>query len=212
MKHLMIGGLAMMGAAVLSAAVMSTAAQAKERRCPPGHVVVGLKADGQLICEDIHKVKRAGGSSWVTRIRSEKDGAGAQAGEAESKTPPTAITGLKQVGDDRFVMTRALMQSWLADPSALARGGRVIPHYVDGKPQGFKFLGIRKSSAWRALGLKNGDVLKAVNGQSLHSPAEAMALYVQLKALPLGSEIKVELVRRGQSIIQRYSVVERLPK
>jgi len=74
--------------------------------------------------------------------------------------------------------TLALM---LADPAALARQARVVPAFKDGEPQGFKVFGVRPGSLPRLLGLKNGDLISAVNGAPLRSIDDAMRVISELR-------------------------------
>jgi general secretion pathway protein C len=52
--------------------------------------------------------------------------------------------GVRDMGDGRFEVDRALVTQLLANPSAAARGARVVPSVKDGKPNGFKLYAVRK--------------------------------------------------------------------
>ena len=51
----------------------------------------------------------------------------------------------------------------------LLRQARAVPHRQNGKTVGFKVVGNRSNSLFRSLGLRSGDVLTSVNGESLDS-------------------------------------------
>ena len=72
---------------------------------------------------------------------------------------------------------------------------RLVPHFVEGKAQGFKLFAIRPEGLPAELGLQNGDVVTAVNGMTLNSPAEALEAYAQAKDAP---EVKLSVTRKGE--------------
>ncbi|MEM6295240.1 MAG: hypothetical protein AAGA54_28470 [Myxococcota bacterium] len=123
--------------------------------------------------------------------------------EADTGDPSRTVEGAEQGIDCTGFGTpkiecrfdRALFDELLANPEVLAKQARVVPSMRDGESAGFKFYGIRRGSIPKLLGLKNGDLLEAVNGDPFHSVDQAMALYTKFrdaKTLELGMERKGE--------------------
>jgi general secretion pathway protein C len=96
-----------------------------------------------------------------------------------------------------------MLNEKLNDLESLARQARVIPHYRDGKPQGFKLVGVRPGSLYSHIGIRSGDVLKAVNGDEISSPNKALEMYEKLKN---SSNVTLEIERRGRPISLDYKI------
>lgn len=92
----------------------------------------------------------------------------------------------------------------LLRPESLARSARVIPLVVDGEARGMKLYGIRSGSVPRLLGFKNGDLVRAVNGQPL-TVESALGLYEALRERRLG-RLAVEIERRGVVMTRTFAI------
>jgi general secretion pathway protein C len=106
-----------------------------------------------------------------------------------------AAQGVKKLGENKYEISREMLNEKLENLAELGREARVIPHYRDGKPQGFKLVGIRPGSLYSQLGLRSGDVIKGVNDEEITSPNKALELYEKLKN---SSQVGVEIERRGR--------------
>ena len=111
--------------------------------------------------------------------------------------------GIKEVSPGRFEVDRAMLDEQLADLDNIVRQARVIPHYRQGKPVGFKVVGIRSNSIFRHLGLKSGDVLKSVGGEELTSINKALGLFEQLKS---SNNVNLDIERLGKSKNFEYNI------
>ncbi|MFT5433496.1 MAG: membrane-associated protease RseP (regulator of RpoE activity) [Myxococcota bacterium] len=78
---------------------------------------------------------------------------------------------------------------------------RFIPNYRKGNYEGFKLVGVRPGSLYRAMGIRSGDIVRSINGQTVDSPREASRLFNQLSASPV---ITLEVERRGKMAIFEY--------
>lgn len=61
-------------------------------------------------------------------------------------------------------------------------------------PSGFKLTSMKKQSVYEKLGLKQGDIIKTVNGKPMNSPQDAAELTDLMKT---ADKIEVELIRNG---------------
>lgn len=111
--------------------------------------------------------------------------------------------GIKEVSPGRYEVDRAMLDEQLADLDNIVRQARVIPHYRQGKPVGFKVVGIRSNSIFRHLGLKSGDVLKSVGGEELTSINKALGLFEQLKS---SNNVNLDIERLGKSKNFEYNI------
>lgn len=132
---------------------------------------------------------------------------GAVAGEMPSDAPPTdggeIAAGISKTGAYDYNVQRAMIDKQLADMQKLQQDARVVPHYKDKDYAGFKLVGVRPGSLYRALGIRSGDVITSVNGDKIDSPNKALQLFEQLKS---SSNIAVEIERRGQPKTLNYTI------
>jgi len=111
--------------------------------------------------------------------------------------------GIKEISPGRYEVDRAMLDEQLADLDNIIRQARVIPHYSQGKPAGFKVVGIRSNSIFRHLGLKSGDVLKSVGGEELTSINKALSLFDKLKT---SNNLALDIERLGKPSTFEYNI------
>ena len=131
----------------------------------------------------------------------------AVAGEMPSDAPPAdggeIAAGISKTGAYDYEVQRTMIDKQLADMQKLQQDARVVPHYKDKDYAGFKLVGVRPGSLYRALGIRSGDVITSVNGDKIDSPNKALQLFEQLKS---SSNIAVEIERRGQPKTLNYTI------
>ena len=108
--------------------------------------------------------------------------------------------GVKKTGDFEYMIDKQMIDENLQDLTQLGMQARVIPNYRKGKYEGFKLVGVRPGSLYRAIGIRSGDMVRSINGRAINSPNKAMELFNQLKN---SSGIKMEVERRGK--IENFS-------
>lgn len=100
------------------------------------------------------------------------------------------------------VVQRREIERVIADPSQL-RGARVRLHEVNGEPIGIELSGIGGGSPLARIGLRNGDVLIAVNGLTVHDADGAIDAITRLRT---ASDFRVRILRGGAPATLRYRV------
>jgi general secretion pathway protein C len=81
----------------------------------------------------------------------------------------------------------------------LMRQARIRPFFSNGKPDGLLLYGIRNDSVFQQIGLRNGDIIKALNGNDILSAQDAVTIYQSLNApLEEMSDIRFTIQRRGK--------------
>lgn len=78
---------------------------------------------------------------------------------------------------------------------------RIVPSMKEGEVVGLKLYGVRSNSLLHAMGLKNGDLVVAVDGRTLRGLDDAMAAFARLRH---ASDFTLHVDRRGQPITKRY--------
>ena len=89
--------------------------------------------------------------------------------------------GHREDNDTKFSIQRSLVDKALANQGSLMRAARVIPHEENGRVVGVKLYGIRRNSLLGRLGVRNGDMLRTINGFSMTSPDTALEAYSRLR-------------------------------
>lgn len=79
--------------------------------------------------------------------------------------------------------------------SDLMRQIKFRQHMKDGQPDGLMVYGIRPTSIFRKVGLRNGDIVQQVNGTPVMTEADAISL---LGEVIHAEQAKLTLLRRGQ--------------
>jgi type II secretory pathway component PulC len=100
--------------------------------------------------------------------------------------------------------TRELL---LQSPSTALNTLRLVPQAKDGQMAGMRLFGIRSTSVWAKLGLRNSDLVIAINGHALSNPSQALEAYLEVKD---ADRFTVELERAGVTQIRAY-FVKKLP-
>ncbi len=145
------------------------------------------KAEGYAIGDDVS------GGGRIARIEQKKvcmeDGTCICIGEQGAPLAQGAPAGnaaadgqVEKLGDNKFVVDKSLLDGALGNLESFAGQLRVVPHKdASGNIDGFRLSAIRKGSLFEKLGIKNGDILHAVNGSPLTSTEGALSLYQSLR-------------------------------
>jgi type II secretion system protein C len=107
---------------------------------------------------------------------------------------PTLGPGVRKLAPNRYLLTRATVNSNLNNMSPLFTQIRAVPNIENGASNGFRLSEIQPNSIFQQIGLQNGDLLTSVNGQPVGNPAKAMAL---MQTLQSQSSITLNVVRNG---------------
>jgi general secretion pathway protein C len=108
------------------------------------------------------------------------------AAPAEARPPVETETDI--------TVSRADVEEGLQSINELFTQARIRPHFVDGRPDGLAITHVRPDSIFSRMGLRNGDVIKGLDGRPIASPNDALELFRNLRA---GSSFSLEVSRRG---------------
>jgi general secretion pathway protein C len=101
---------------------------------------------------------------------------------------------LKKVAPGRFEANRAEVASTMQNPAQLFAQMRALPHFVNGKTDGFSISNVAAGSVFEQLGLQNGDLLTEIDGKPVTNPMQAMGL---MTAVQTASSIDLTIQRGG---------------
>jgi general secretion pathway protein C len=136
---------------------------------------VVLQVDGRDEVLAMEEIKQ-GGSRRVSRAR------------------PTRSTQSTNVRTQRVSMRRSMINDAINDVTKLMTQVKIQPHMENGRPDGLAISNIKPNSIFRRMGLRNGDILKKVEGQDIRTVDDALRLYDSMKR---ADSVSVEIERRG---------------
>lgn len=132
-----------------------------------------------------------------------KEGEEKEEAKPDDRSIPGAEEAINCPTEETCTVERAFVEQLMANPALLAKQARIVPKQKDDEILGYKLYGIRRGSLPKLLGLKNGDMITAVNGEELKSMDKAMALYTKLRR---ASNLSVSIERKGKTITKEIQI------
>jgi general secretion pathway protein C len=123
----------------------------------------------------------------------------AGAGEAQADL----ARGVRQVRDGGYEIERETLDRVLSSTSQAAAWARITPAVTAGQPAGFTIDRIRLDSVFGVLGLRNGDVVHALNGRSIRTPEDALLVYTQLRK---ATHVVLSFTRQSKPMTHDYTI------
>jgi general secretion pathway protein C len=129
---------------------------------------------------------------------------GAAAGRRE-KDPIAADLerGIKQLGEHRYEIERRTLASVLENVGLLARTARPVPEIKDGRMTGFRLFAVLPHGPVAMIGMRNGDVITAINGLELASPDKVVEAFGKLRS---ASHLSLQFERNGDKLTNDYVI------
>lgn len=178
-----------------SSALISTGG--KDARASGFVIGDDVGSEGRIVSIEQKKVCVSGGGCFCMGTES---GLGARAPSGEEP----AEGGVTKLGENQFAVDESVLQNAMENVEMLATQMRVSPHKgSDGQIDGYKVSSIRKGSLFDKLGIKNGDIVHAVNGQALTSAEGALGVYQTLKS---EKSFTFDISRKSQKQKMEYEV------
>ena len=124
-------------------------------------------------------------------------------GQAENfaESAPSAAAASER----NITIPRKDIEASLKDVNELLTQASIQPHSTDSEQDGLTITGIKAGSIFRKMGLRNGDIIKGVNNDSIKTPEDLINMYNDLKSAP---DISLQVTRRGQERTFNYSFVD----
>ena len=108
----------------------------------------------------------------------------------------------EQSGNIKY-LDAAEVQNAISNLPVVMTQARAIPYWQEGKPVGLRLFSIKQDSIFDKVGLKNGDILKNINGRQLGDFSKAMALFEELKN---ETSLSIQLERNKQPMTLQYKI------
>lgn len=111
--------------------------------------------------------------------------------------------GIQVVSPTERIVDRSLIDEAIRNPAQVIRSVRVMPYRKNGKVMGYKIRRIKKNSPLAMLGAKRGDIIQAVNGQSLSNVNQALQVY---QSMAREDDFTFSLTRRGKPLEMKVQI------
>jgi general secretion pathway protein C len=122
---------------------------------------------------------------------------------ARGSVPNASRAGQPRVRTQRITLRRSMIDDAIQDVNQLMSQVNVRPHFHQGQPDGLMLSRIKPNSLFMRMGLRNGDVISGVNGQSIQSVDDALAFYDSLRT---ANKVMVQLKRGGRERNIEYNI------
>ncbi len=103
----------------------------------------------------------------------------------------------------RISLSRNQVDSAMNNITELMGQINIQPHSENGQSDGMILSNIKPNSIFRRMGLRNGDILTAIDGRPITTVDQALKLYEDLKS---SDSANVEIKRRGRPTAIEYSI------
>ena len=150
-------------------------------------------------------------------IQSDEDGSN---GSVTTETPPglniekTSYIDTVKTTSTPAIQALTRIRTKAKCVETILRKAVIEPYQINGQIEGLRITGLDKILLARALLLKSGDIIRAVNGQPLSSKRRAYEIFKKARKLPT---MKIELLRDGKQKLsyitlgRLFSVIHRTP-
>lgn len=102
-----------------------------------------------------------------------------------------------------IVVSESDVDSALSNLPLLLTEIRAVPYFKDGQAVGLRLFAIKSGSLFDKIGMKNGDILKSINGNSMGDFTQAIKLFEKLKT---ERSLKVLMERNREEKEYSYTI------
>jgi general secretion pathway protein C len=110
---------------------------------------------------------------------------------------------IERVSENMWRLSRDDLVEQLDNLGQLMTDARLTPHFKAGQADGFMITNLPRDSLLARLGLRNGDIMKGVNGQRFGSLEEVLQIYQQLQSEPM---LQIEIERGNRAETLNYEI------
>jgi len=103
----------------------------------------------------------------------------------------------------KISLSRSMIEEATQNINKLMTDARIRPYFENGNPEGLILSSINNNSIYQKMGLRRGDIITGIDGNSIRSVDDALKLYESLKS---ATNLKIEIKRRGQQRTLDYNI------
>ncbi|MCA9621912.1 MAG: general secretion pathway protein GspC [Myxococcales bacterium] len=124
-------------------------------------------------------------------------------GRRTPRLPRNLADKITRISDTHYKVDRSALGAILEQQTRLMRRTRARPVKEDGEVVGLRLSRIRRGTLLDTVGLKNGDVIRSINGFNLGDPQKALEAYGRLRT---ANHLGVEIQRRGKPVTIDFDI------
>ncbi|MBI2412415.1 MAG: hypothetical protein HYV24_04310 [Deltaproteobacteria bacterium] len=109
----------------------------------------------------------------------------------------------RKISENEWAIDQGALVNSLNNISTVLTDARMTPKVANGAVEGFLVTEIKPRGVFDAVGLKNGDVLKRINGFDIDTPEKAVQVLSGLKG---ETRMEIDLVRGGKNMNFHYEI------
>ncbi len=147
---------------------------------------------GRIAAIDWDRVTIAGAGGEEVLELSPPESAPAADAPTEAAAPTSTDDRIRRTGENAWVVDRRELAGPTEGMSGLMTQLRAVAEVRDGHPAGFRLFQIRDDSLFARLGLRDGDVVRRVNGAEIGEPAALLGFLTRLRTEP---RVALDIVR-----------------
>lgn len=99
------------------------------------------------------------------------------------------------ISDNKVSIARSVLVNELKDINKVLKSVFVSPYYKSGDFVGYRLSRLRRTSIFKKIGLKNGDIIVNINGEELTTPEKLFELFGRAEEL---TALTIDMLRRGK--------------
>ncbi len=111
--------------------------------------------------------------------------------EPPGGAPPNMESGPTQT----IMLNRTELENALSNIQEVMTQASIQPHMQDGAVDGLTITGVKAGSIFRRAGLRNGDIVKGVEGREIKNMEDLLSIYGSLKD---SESVGLQIIRRGR--------------
>lgn len=111
--------------------------------------------------------------------------------------------GVAQVDENKFTISRKEIDTQMANFNVLITQARAVPEMRGGQMVGFRLMQIVPNSFYSKVGLKENDIITAINGEKITDAAKALTLMQELKTM---NSLDMGIERQGKAVGLNYDI------
>jgi general secretion pathway protein C len=146
-------------------------------------VVIRFNGKDEILLKDENEVQKGSSSS---------SSPGLSGIEPPGGSPPYGESGPSQT----IMLNRTELDSALSNVQEVMTQASIQPHMQDGVVDGLTINGVKAGSIFRRAGLRNGDIVKGVEGMDIKNPEDLLAIYGNLRN---SESVGLQIIRRGRA-------------
>jgi general secretion pathway protein C len=110
---------------------------------------------------------------------------------------------IQRTKDGRYQVPRDFISQITERMDIIASQAAIVPFFEKGQPVGFRIYHIRPGSLYDKIGIKNGDVIRQINGYKFNNPQKALEAYSNLVS---ATSLNVDIQRGSNAVNMRYEI------